>query len=127
MEYSMSYILIIEDDAQNARLAEKLLINAGHTVTKHETGEEGLQKALSNTPKLLLIDLGLPDIDGQTVIAILRQQPHLQKLPIVAFTAYPKEVALQMAKTYGCNGVILKPIDTRTFAEQIQAILKQSE
>ena len=81
---------------------------------------------MQDVPNLVLIDLGLPDIDGQTVIAIMRQQLDLTATPIIAFTAWPPETAHQMAKAYGCDGVITKPIDTRTFPQQIEAFLREA-
>lgn len=121
----MARILIIEDNPQSARLAVKLLRLQGHTVNAVDTGEDGLMFIMQNMPDLVLIDLGLPDIDGQTVIAIMRQQSDLTATPIIAFTAWPPEVARQMANAYGCDAVITKPIDTRTFPQQIEAFLRQ--
>jgi CheY-like chemotaxis protein len=121
----MASIVVVEDNPQTARMVVKLLRLQGHTVNALETGEEGLLKIMQDMPNLILIDLGLPDIDGQTVIAIIRQQLDLTATPIVAFTAWPPATARQMAIAYGCDGVITKPIDTRTFPQQIEAFLRQ--
>jgi DNA-binding response OmpR family regulator len=123
----MALIVIIEDNVQNARLAAKLLRVRGHKVMVAEDGEMGLTTVFENVPNLVLIDLGLPDIDGQTVVALLRQQANLAATPLIAFTAWPPETAHSMAKAYGCDGVIVKPINTRGFADQVEAFLKQSE
>ncbi|MDX2162788.1 MAG: response regulator [bacterium] len=123
----MSTIIIIEDNAQSARLAARLLRKAGHEVLTAEDGETGLQTVFEHMPDVVLIDLGLPDIDGQTVIVLLRDQPELAGVPIVAFTAYPIEIAQKMAETYGCAGVITKPIDTHQFAGQVSEFLKRDE
>ncbi len=119
----MSHIVIIEDHPDNARLAEKLLKHAGHQITIAEDGETGLQVVLEQLPDLVLIDLGLPDIDGQTIAAIIRRRPETKSAKIVAFTAWPEERALQMAQAYGCDGVINKPIDTRNFSAQVEKFL----
>ena len=119
----MSRIVIIEDNHDSSRMAAKLLRHAGHEVVVAEDWEVGLTTVFSQLPDLVLIDLGLPDIDGQTVIALIRQQPSLEHVPLVAFTAWPEGTAHNMAKAYGCDGVITKPIDTRAFANQIQAYL----
>lgn len=123
----MSFIVIIEDNAQNARMAAKLLRVRGHKVMVAEDGEMGLTTVFENQPDLVLIDLGLPDIDGQTVVALLRQQQNLQMVSLIAFTAWPPDTAFSMAKAYGCDGVITKPINTRTFADQVEAFIKKSE
>jgi CheY-like chemotaxis protein len=120
----MSTIIIIEDNPDSAKLARKLLIAAGYDVHTADDGETGYDLALDKTPDLVLVDLGLPDIDGQTVVALLRQHKHLEKTPIIAFTAYPAATAREMAEAYGCDGVITKPLDTRTFAKQVHDFLE---
>src|SRR5512142_1907607 len=117
----MAQIAVIEDNAQNARMVAKLLTKAGHQVHLFPTGEEGLTGIFDSPPDLVLIDLGLPDIDGQTVIGLLRQQPEVTNTHLIAFTAWPEDKAIQMGKAYGCDGVIIKPINTRTFVHQIEA------
>jgi two-component system, cell cycle response regulator DivK len=119
----MTRIVVIEDNQQNARMAEKLLKQAGYEITLAEDGESGLIAVMEIMPDLVLIDLGLPDVDGQTIVAMMRQQPELAQTPIIAFTAWPEETATAMARAYGCDGVINKPIDTRLFAKQVESFL----
>jgi CheY-like chemotaxis protein len=123
----MSLIVVIEDNVQTARLAEKLLTRAGYTVEVAEDGELGLTKVFDKQPDLVLIDLGLPDIDGQTVVSLLRQRSNYDHMPIIAFTAWPQDTAHSMAEAYGCDGVITKPIDTRAFAQQITDFLEKKQ
>ena len=123
----MSRIVIIEDNPQNARLAEKILRRYGHEVVLAQDGEDGLNKVFETCPDLVLVDLGLPDIDGQTVVAVLRQDSHLEATPILAFTAWPEHAAQEMARAYGCDGVIIKPIDTRRFGQQVAEFLPGSK
>lgn len=122
----MARIMIIEDNVQNARLAEKLLRKHNLEVMIADNGETGLMQVFESPPDLILMDLGLPDIDGQTVIALIRQQEHVAKVPIIAFTAWPESTAHQMADAYGCDGIITKPIDTRRFAEQVIEFLEKN-
>lgn len=110
---------MIEDNQQNALLAKRILEARHHQVIHADDGESGLQAAIDEIPDLILVDLGLPDIDGQTLIAFFKRTPELADIPIVAVTAWPKDSAEEMAQAYGCNGVISKPIDIRTFPDQI--------
>ncbi len=119
----MNLIVIIEDNPDSARLASRILQRAGFEVIVGDEGELGMQIVLGSQPSLILVDLGLPDIDGQTVVAMLRQHQHLDPVPIIAFTAWPEHTAHEMAAAYGCDGIIVKPIDTRRFADQIKAFL----
>lgn len=120
----MSRIVLIEDNVNNARIAQKLLKRAGHEVITAEDGETGLEKVLALIPDIVLVDLGLPDVDGQTIVGMMRQQEVLKQTRIIAFTAWPEATAQEMATAYGCDGVIIKPIDTRQFAAQVEAFLK---
>ena len=120
----MSKILLIEDNKQSARIVSKILGKHGFTVVVAETGEDGLIKAMETKPDLILVDLGLPDIDGQTVISIMRQQSPLSNTPLVAFTAWPQDTAKDMAMAYGCDGVISKPIETKALLQKINEHLK---
>lgn len=120
----MSRLLIIEDEPNNARLAQKLLRRAGHEVEIAEDGEIALAILQTDQPDLILADLGLPDIDGQTLVAMLRQQTRFANTPIVAFTAWPEPMAMAIAQAYAFTGVILKPINTHEFARQVGCYLE---
>jgi CheY-like chemotaxis protein len=117
-------IVVIEDNPQSARMVVKLLQRAGIEVIVADTGEGGLETVMQQQPDLVLVDLGLPDLDGQTVVGVLRQHPELENLRVIAFTAWPPETAHEMAKAYGCDGVISKPIDTRTFVAEVKSYLQ---
>lgn len=115
----MTTILHIEDNRANQVLVERVLAAEGYQITHAADGESGIQAAMNGKPDLILIDMGLPDIDGQTVVTQLKQIPTLQTVPMVAITAWPAEKALETAKRYGLSGCILKPIDVKSFPRQI--------
>lgn len=115
----MRKILHIEDNLANQILVERVLQSAGYAVLHAKDGRTGIQLAQKSNPDLILIDMGLPDIDGQTVVTLLKQIPGLQHIPMVAITAWPAEQALITAERYGLTGCILKPIDVASFPDQI--------
>ena len=119
----MAHIILIEDNLQTSRMASRLLNRRGHSIETFATGEEGLLRILDTTPNLILIDLGLPDVYGQTVIGIIRQQLALSAIPVIAFTSWPVDMAQRMTAAYGCDGIITKPIDTRRFVDQIEEFM----
>lgn len=119
----MPTILVIEDTPDNATLARRVLQSYGYTVLEAADAASGLDLAMSQQPDLILLDLGLPDADGQTVAGILRRAPMLRDTPIVVFTAWPEETARQMVTAYGCNGYIRKPISVADFTHQIAHFL----
>ncbi|MCI0395761.1 MAG: response regulator [Chloroflexi bacterium] len=120
----MKTILHIEDNPANTILVERILEAHGYRVVHAADGESGIQAALASEPDLILIDMGLPDIDGQTVVTLLKQLPTLQGIPLVAITAWPPEQALEIARRYGLAGCLLKPIDVKTFPQQIAQFLE---
>ena len=122
----ISKILIVEDNHQNALLMKRVLETRDHQIVHADDGESGLQAAVEELPDLILIDLGLPDIDGQTLVAFIKRVPELQNIPIVAVTAWPAEIAREMALAYGCDGFISKPINTRAFPDQIAEYIPDS-
>jgi two-component system, cell cycle response regulator DivK len=119
----MTRILIMEDDPHQSRLMRRLLEHAGYQVTIAEDGETGLRSALSAVPDLILLDMGLPDLDGQTVAGLLKGSSLLTNVPVVAVTAWPQDVAAEMSRAYGCDGYMSKPISARRFAEQVGTYL----
>lgn len=121
---TISKILIVEDNQQNALLMKRVLQVRNHEIVHASDGESGLQAAVDEKPDLILIDLGLPDIDGQTLVAFIKRVPELENIPIVAVTAWPEDTAREMAQAYGCDGFISKPINTRTFPDQIAEFIR---
>ena len=117
----MHTILLIEDIADNASLVRRALSSQGYTITWVETAEAGLAAAEQNPPDMILLDLGLPDIDGQTLVGYLRRLPGLAATPIVAVTAWPEETARMMISAYGCNGYVSKPINVRAFIDLVNS------
>lgn len=121
----MVRILHIEDNLANQILVERVLESAGYEVLHASDGQTGIEMAQGGAVDLILIDMGLPDIDGQTVVSMLKQISGLQKTPIVAITAWPAERALMIAERYGLSGCILKPIDVAGFPQEVAAFLGQ--
>lgn len=116
---NMKRILLIEDSRENAILVERVLEASGYELLHAATGELGIQVAVEQVPDMVLIDIGLPDIDGHTVLTLLRQVAELEGVPLVAITAWPADIAQEMCQRYGYDGVIIKPISVRAFPRQI--------
>ena len=120
----MKTILQIEDNHANRLLVERVFEKMPeYRLIQASDGESGVGLALDEKPDLILVDMGLPDIDGQTVVTLVRQIPELKNTPVVAITAWPEDKAQEIAARYGCDGCITKPIDIRTFPTQIAQFL----
>ena len=119
----MATILVVEDTPANLALATKILRTAGHEVLTAETAATGLALARETLPDLVLLDLGLPDIDGWQAIAEIRADPTARGLRVIAFTAHAMVGDRERALAGGFDGYLSKPIDFATFAETVQGFL----
>lgn len=119
----MAKILYIEDIEDNLTLVQKLITSRGHEFLWAKNAEMGLEMALETQPDLILLDLGLPDSDGQTLSVWLRGEPTLESVPIIVLTAWPEEVARHTVNAYGLNGYLCKPFSLTKLMELIDAAL----
>lgn len=120
----MAKILYIEDIQDNITLVEKIVKSRGHEFKFARNAEEGLELAFSFKPDLILLDLGLPDADGQTLSVWMKDAPELSKTPIIVLTAWPEEVARQTVNAYNLNGYLCKPFAMPALVKMIDAALE---
>jgi CheY-like chemotaxis protein len=116
-------ILLVEDTPANRALATKLLRAAGHEVLTAETAATGIALAREGLPDLVLLDLGLPDMDGWDAISKMRADQRTAGLRIVAFTAHAMVGDRERAVANGFDGYLSKPIDFATFADSVAGFL----
>ncbi|MEB2312895.1 MAG: hybrid sensor histidine kinase/response regulator [Sorangiineae bacterium] len=116
----MARVLHIEDDPANRLLVRKLLTPAGFQVIDAADGLEGVRKALTEHPDLVLVDIAIPGLDGYEVTLRLRAEPALRDVPIVAITA---EGRRETSLAVGADGFLQKPIDARSFANTVRGYL----
>ncbi len=121
--HSVPKILVIDDNADHLELVRRTLTARGYQAFLAADAETGLQLAIEQQPDLLVVDLGLPDVDGQTLIGHLKRMAAFADTPIIACTAWPEETARSMVDVYGCDGYISKPIRTADFVTRIDSYL----
>lgn len=119
----MSKILIVEDNEINMKLIKTILKSKGYLLTEARDGEEALQAVVSEAPDLILMDIQIPKIDGLEATRRIRKMEGLGNTLIVALTAHAMEGDREKILEAGCNGYIAKPINTRTFIEEIEVML----
>jgi CheY-like chemotaxis protein len=112
-------ILIIEDNLLNLELAADLLELNGFVVFSAQTAEEGLRMAREIMPDLVLMDWGLPGMDGLSATRELKTNPATRHLTVVGLTAHAMKGDTEIAFKAGCDGYLTKPMDTRTFIENV--------
>ena len=119
----MATILVVEDTPANRALATKLLRAAGHEVLSADTAATGIALARERLPDLVLMDLGLPDVDGWEALSQIRADGGaVVALRVVAFTAHAMLGDRDRVEA-GFDEYLSKPIDFATFADTVQDLL----
>ncbi|SDJ53203.1 Response regulator receiver domain-containing protein [Bradyrhizobium sp. Rc2d] len=120
----MAKILYIEDNEDNIYMVSRRLHRKGYEVLVARDGAEGLAQARSHVPDLILMDLGLPVLDGWEVTRQLRAAPETAAVPIVALSAHAMPEDRERALAAGCNDFIAKPTDFPRLLDRIEALLR---
>jgi CheY-like chemotaxis protein len=120
-------ILLIEDDLLNLELTSDLLVANGCVVSCAQTAEEGLRLAREILPDLVLMDLGLPGMDGLSATLNLKADPATRQLLVVGLTAHAMKGDTELVLKAGFDGYLTKPIDTRTFIKAIKHIIAPAD
>ncbi len=110
-------ILVIEDNEINMKLVRTLLKIGGYRVLEVRDAETGIEVARRDKPDLILMDIQLPAMDGLEATRLIKREPEVQHIPVVALTSYAMQGDEKKALEAGCSGYISKPIDTRKFLE----------
>ncbi|MCG7601475.1 response regulator transcription factor [Halomonas sp. McH1-25] len=115
-------ILVVDDETQIRRFLRISLTSQGYEVIEAESGGEGLIKAISERPDLVLLDLGLPDIDGQEVLQAIREQSDIPVMVVSVRASESEKVACLDA---GANDYITKPFGIQELLARVRATLRQ--
>jgi CheY-like chemotaxis protein len=116
-------ILLVEDNELNRDMLSRRLARRGCAVRTAEDGAGALQLALDDRPDIVLMDIGLPDIDGWEVTRRMRAEPALAGLPILALTAHAMESDRERALAAGCDDFDTKPIEFERLLRKIETLV----
>jgi CheY-like chemotaxis protein len=118
----VSYILLVEDNADHAQLIIRTLNAAGYEVKHTPYGLEAAIMSQQKRPDLILMDFDLPDSDGRIMIPLLRQNFGTHNAPpIVAVTAYDSEAEIHASQRLGCAAFVSKPF----LPEELLSVVRQ--
>ena len=120
----MPRVLYIEDDTNNRMLVRRILMVEDIEVEEADNAMKGIEMALANPPDLILMDMSMPEMDGLTATAKIRDMPQIAHIPIIALTANVMEGDRERTLNAGCDGFIGKPIDVDSFANQVVSYLR---
>jgi len=119
----MPKILIIEDTENNRVLLTRRLKPKGYDIVTAEDAERGLAMVPTERPDLILMDVGLPGMDGWTATRQLKTDPVTQLIPVIALTAHAMQGDRDKAAEAGCDDYETKPIDFNRLFEKIATLL----
>jgi two-component system KDP operon response regulator KdpE len=115
-------LLVVEDDAEIRRAMIRALSQAGHTVSSTGSGMAALQAMLEHRPDLVVLDLGLPDVDGCDVLKMIRA---VSQVPVIVATARDEESGVIQALDRGADDYIVKPFGVGQLDARIRAVLRR--
>ena len=121
---SAKTILVVEDNALNMKLVKSLLKVGKHDMLEAPDADTGITLARDKKPDLILMDIQLPGMDGLTATQIIKEDPSVKDIPIVAFTSFAMEGDEEKAMEVGCAGYITKPLDTQNFLKTVESYLR---
>ena len=119
----MSQLLLVEDDVAIRSALVRALSERGHAVSTAATGMAGLQEAVENRPDIVVLDLGLPDIDGCTLLTMLRS---VSAVPVIVATARDDEAQIVRALDAGADDYVVKPFAADHLDARIRAVLRRA-
>ena len=120
-------ILIVDDNPTNMKLVHVLLASEGYDVREAADAEEALDVLKQFQPRMILMDIQLPGIDGLELTRRLKLDPATRDITIVGLTAYAMKGDKERILAAGCDGYIQKPIDTRTLPQLVAEYLHLTE
>ncbi len=118
-------ILYVEDNDDNVYVVRSRLTRAGFTVLVAVDAEQGLAMAAAERPDLILMDLGLPGLDGWEATRRLKAAPETKDIPVIAVSAHAMTGDREKALEAGCDDYDTKPIDFPRLRAKIQALVRE--
>jgi two-component system, OmpR family, KDP operon response regulator KdpE len=119
----VAHILLVEDDAEIRRALIRALTALGHAMSSAATAMDGLQHVLESRTDLVILDLGLPDVEGSTALRMLRS---VSQVPVIVATARDDESVIVDALNHGADDYLVKPFGPAQLDARIRAVLRRS-
>jgi CheY-like chemotaxis protein len=123
----MIKVLIAEDNAINRELLRELLETRGYAVDEACDGQVALQMIEQARPDILLLDIGMPVLDGFAVVCKIRENPALATLPVLAVTAYAMQGDREKILNSGFDGYLSKPVNAVVLEEELKRLLSKGD
>jgi two-component system, cell cycle response regulator DivK len=118
-------ILVVEDQPDSRQIIRDMVAGTDYEITEAENGEEALAAIAKQRPDLILMDIQLPIMDGYTATRLIKTDPALRSIPIIAVTSYALAVEEKKARAAGCDDYVTKPFSPRQLLAKIRQHMPQ--
>lgn len=116
-------VLLVEDNEDNLVVYRTILEHVGYKVVEARDGEEGVSRAHSELPDLILMDISIPKMDGWEATVRLKDADDTADIPIIALTAHALEEDRAKAMRAGCDGYLAKPVEPRRVVQEVEKFI----
>lgn len=120
---SKKVVLLVEDNEDNLVVYRTILEHVGYIVVEARDGEEGVSRAHSENPDIILMDISIPKIDGWEATIRLKGDEATASIPIIALTAHALEEDRARAMRAGCDGYLAKPVEPRRVVQEVEKFI----
>ena len=120
-------VLLVEDDEDSRAIYGTVLRHAGYLVVEADDGEAALKSVRQHRPDLVVMDAGLPGMDGWDATAALKNDPATASVPILVLTVHGQRTDVERAEAAGCDAFVLKPADPSGLAETVARMIAEAK
>lgn len=118
-------IMVVDDDDDVRSMIAQFLHSVGYRVIQASNSHEAQKHALESLPELILMDIGMPQVDGLTAVWKMRERPELAEIPVVILSAYDSYDLRAEAASTGCEGYLTKPVEPDQLRTVLSEILRK--
>lgn len=116
-------VVVVEDDPHSSRIAATVLAHAGFRCVQARNVDEALSALRRERPRLFVMDLNLPGVDGLELTRWLKSDALTREIPVLAVTAYAMDGDADIAREAGCDGYVAKPYDPQDLAREARRLI----
>jgi CheY-like chemotaxis protein len=120
-------VLLVEDNEDNRIVYSTILQHFGYRVMEAFNGEEGIAKARTEQPDLILMDISIQVIDGWEATQVLKRDPTTRRIPIIALTAHALASDREKAMEVGCDSYLAKPCEPKTVVSEVERFIGRGD
>jgi two-component system, cell cycle response regulator DivK len=115
-------VLVVEDDADTRRAYRALLEHAGWSVAEASDGEQALRLAAGEPPRVMVVDISIPGVDGWETTRRLKLDERTREVPVLLVTGHALDEDRRRARELGCAGYLVKPVSPTVFVEEVERL-----